>query len=220
MPFSFKQTFTTLSAAGAVVSNLIPPTVKDLLTSLYASPPGHIVENDMPGPTAEDLAELPTPDTITLLFKCHKSTAFLSVLPTKPFTEIKALLLAVLQSRNLETLPNSTTPLPKDPQDFEFGVLADKKDVSKGWVSLEIKEQEVSGPKGARKKVGGKASVLNETPLGAGLSDGAWIAFRVRPAQQEIENEDADMQAGTPDVEIDEDPGWDVVLPRFDDENE
>jgi len=169
--------------------------------------------------SGEDLAELPTPDMITLLFKCHKSTTVLSVLPTKPFTEIKALLLAALQSRNTKVIPNSGLPLPNDPEDFELGVLADKKDPSKGWVSMEIKEREVTGAKGVKSKVGGKKSVLNESPLGAGLTDGSWVAYRPRAARKEANN-DTDPNEGTPDIEIDEDPGWDVVLPSFEDETE
>ncbi|KIW31086.1 uncharacterized protein PV07_02768 [Cladophialophora immunda] len=168
----------------------------------------------------EDLAELPTPDMITLLFKCHKSTTALSVLPTRPFPEIKALLLAALESRNLKTLPDSSAPLPEDPEELEFGVLADKKDPSKGWVPMDIKEQEVTGPKGTKKKVGGKHSVLNLNPLGAGLGDGAWVAYRLKVKQKEPQVEDEDHEGGTPDVEIDEDPGFDVILPSFEEEAE
>ncbi|OAP64360.1 hypothetical protein AYL99_00332 [Fonsecaea erecta] len=168
----------------------------------------------------DELAELPTPDMITLLFKCHKSTTALSVLPTRPFTEIKALLLAALESRNLKTLPNASAPLPEDPEELEFGVLADKKDPSKGWIPLDIKEQDITGPKPTKKKVGGKQTVLNQSPLGAGLSDGAWIAYRLKVKQKEPQVEDEDHESGTPDVEIDEDPGFDVILPSFEDEAE
>ncbi|KAJ9616339.1 hypothetical protein H2200_000057 [Cladophialophora chaetospira] len=168
----------------------------------------------------DDLAALPTPDMITLLFKCHKSTVALSVLPTTPFTEIKPLLLSALHSRNVTSLPNSDAQLPEDPEELEFGVLADKKDASKGWVPMEIKEQEITGPKGTKKKVGGKDSVLNESPLGAGLSDGAWVAYRVKPERKEPQVEDDAKMEGTPDIDIEEDPGFDVVIPSFEDEAE
>ncbi|OAL20403.1 hypothetical protein AYO22_08897 [Fonsecaea multimorphosa] len=168
----------------------------------------------------DDLAELPTPDMITLLFKCHKSTTALSVLPTRPFIEIKALLLAALESRNLKTLPDSSAPLPEDPEELEFGVLADKKDPSKGWIPLDMKEQEITGAKGNKKKVGGKSSILNSNPLAAGLGDGAWIAYRLKVKHKEPQVEDEDHESGTPDVEIDEDPGFDVILPSFEDEAE
>ncbi|KIX07886.1 uncharacterized protein Z518_02540 [Rhinocladiella mackenziei CBS 650.93] len=168
----------------------------------------------------DELSALPTREMITLLFKCHKSTTVLSVLPTKPFSEIKALLVAALQSRNIKTLPNSTIPLPDDPDDFEFGVLVDKKDSSKGWISIEIKEQELAGPKRTKRKVGGPKNVLNENPETAGLTDGTWVAYRIKPLQKAPREEDEGPEEGTPDVEIDEDPGWDVVLPSFDDEAE
>ncbi|ETI19713.1 hypothetical protein G647_08726 [Cladophialophora carrionii CBS 160.54] len=168
----------------------------------------------------DELATLPTPDMITLLFKCHKSTVALSVLPTTPFAEVKPLLLGALQSRNIKTLPGSDTPLPEDPEDLEFGVLADKKDASKGWVPMVIREQEVTGPRGPKKKVGGKDSVLNQSPRGAGLSDGAWIAYRVKPEQKEPNGEADDEADGTPNIDVEEDVGFDVVIPSFEDEAE
>ncbi len=168
----------------------------------------------------DDLAALPTPEMITLLFKCHKSTVALSVLPTTPFTEIKPMLLGALQSRNVNALPNTDTPLPEDPEELEFGVLADKKDASKGWVPMEIKEQDITGPKGTKKKVGGKDSVLNESPLGAGLGDGAWVAYRMKPERNELQVHDDVEMEGTPDIDIEEDPGFDVVIPSFEDEAE
>lgn len=170
--------------------------------------------------TLSELADPPSADTITLLLKCHKSTTLLSVLPTKPFAEIKVLLLAALQSRGLTTLPNSISPLPENADDLEFGVLADKKDASKGWVLLEIKEQEVTGSKGGKKRVGGKNSILNDNPVGAGLSDGSWIAYRLRVPSKEGQAEEQELEEGTPEIDIIAEVGWDVVIPSFDDEEE
>jgi hypothetical protein len=168
-----------------------------------------------------DLAEIPTPDMITLLFKCHKSTTVLSVLPATPFNEIKHYLLEALRTRNVKCLPNTDMPLPEDPEDLEFGVLADKKDPEKGWVPIDVKEQEIAGSKGARKKLGAKDSIANESPLGAGLSDGAWVAYRIKahPKQPETQDDDTQME-GTPDLEVAEDLGFDVVVPVFEDEAE
>jgi len=167
------------------------------------------------------LAALPTPDYITLLFKHHKSTTVLSVPPMQPFPQIKSLLLAALRSRNITTMPNSTIPLPTSPEDLELGVLADRKDPSKGWVPMEIKEQEVADAKGGKRKLGGRKSALNESPLGAGLVDGSWVAYRIKPARQEKENEThVEEKDVIEDVDIDEDPGWDVVLPSFEEEEE
>ena len=164
-------------------------------------------------------AALPAIDDITLLFKCHKSTTVLSIPPTLPFPEIKLRLLAVLQSRGLNNLAKSPTPLPKNPHDFEFGVLVDRKDASKGWVAIEIKEQELIDTKGGKRKIGGRKGILNENPAGAGLVDGAWVAYRVRPGKQKgnaANTEPEDML--DIDMDIDEDQGWDVVLPSFEDD--
>ncbi|KAL6253322.1 hypothetical protein RBB50_001045 [Rhinocladiella similis] len=174
----------------------------------------------MPSTAGDLLAEMPTPDMITLLFKCHKSTTVLSVLPDTSFSEIKTLLLEALRSRNVTTLPNTETPLPEDPEQLELGVLADRKDASKGWVALTIKEQEFKGARGSKKKVGGETSVLNESPLGAGLNDGTWIAYRSRAQQKKSEDVDMVEADGTSGIDLTEDPGWDVVIPTFDDEDD
>lgn len=82
----------------------------------------------------------------------------------------------------------------------------DKNRIEKGWVNLVIQEPEdeertITLPKGVRK------SVLNGSPLGAGLKDGAMLAFRFR-AQSEDEIEEGDEH------------DWDVVMPRYEDEEE
>ncbi|KEF56622.1 uncharacterized protein A1O9_06811 [Exophiala aquamarina CBS 119918] len=167
--------------------------------------------------TLSKLAEPPSADTVTLLLKCHKSTTLLSVLPTTPFAEIKGLLLAALQTRGITTLPNSMSPLPENGDDLEFGVLVDQKDASKGWVPLEIKEQEVAGSKGGKKKAGGTNNVMNANPVGAGLSDGSWIAYRLKVSSKDNQTEEV-LEEGTPEIDIPADIGWDVVLPTFEDE--
>ncbi|KAJ9645618.1 uncharacterized protein PV06_07708 [Exophiala oligosperma] len=174
----------------------------------------------MSSTAGDPLAELPTPEMITLLFKCHKSTTVLSILPDTPFSEIKTLLLSALRSRNVTTLPNTDTPLPQDPEQLELGVLADKKDASKGWVPLMIKEQEFKGAKGSKKKIGGEASVLNESPSGAGLNDGTWIAYRFNAKQKMSEDVDMVEADGNSDMDFAEDPDWDVIIPSFDDEDD
>ncbi|KAK6387105.1 hypothetical protein LTS17_000371 [Exophiala oligosperma] len=164
----------------------------------------------MSSTAGDPLAELPTPEMITLLFKCHKSTTVLSILPDTPFSEIKTLLLSALRSRNVTTLPNTDTPLPQDPEQLELGVLADKKDASKGWVPLMIKEQEFKGAKGSKKKIGGEAS----------LNDGTWIAYRFNAKQKMSEDVDMVEADGNSDMDFAEDPDWDVIIPSFDDEDD
>lgn len=84
-----------------------------------------------------------------------------------------------------------------------LGVPVDKNDVEKGWVDLFITEPEdgervVTLPKGVRK------NVLNASPLGAGLKDGAMLAFKFRGAGETATTEGDD---------------WDVLMPSFDDED-
>ena len=164
----------------------------------------------------KDLAALPTPEHITHLLKNHKQTVLLSVIPETPFAEIKSLLLAALKSRNIASIDN--TPLPNEPEAIEFGVLRNKKNPAEGWVPLVTKEVEVGDVKGSKKTVGGKKSVLNESPAGAGLGDGSMLAFRFRTKPKEDvlaqEKEDDDDD----EMEIEDDPGWNVILPIYDDD--
>ncbi|KIV97372.1 hypothetical protein PV10_01130 [Exophiala mesophila] len=168
---------------------------------------------------AESLSLLPTSDSITLLFKHDKSTTLLSVLPATPLVEIKALLVAALRSRNITTFPNSPTSLPEDAEDLEFGILVDKKDPSQGWVSLETSGDDNSS-KGNKKKTGGKGTTKTQDPIGVGLTDGCWLAYRLKSTSPSKSQDHGDTEPASTEVEIEEDPGWNVVLPSFDDENE
>ena len=77
----------------------------------------------------------------------------------------------------------------------------DKHDPSKGWVALKIPEVEDGDTKGKGVK---KGSILNESPLGAGLKNGAMLAFK--------------FAKGAEESEMDVDDEWDVILPSYDDE--
>jgi hypothetical protein len=147
----------------------------------------------------KDLASLSTPEHITLLLKNHKQTVLLSVIPTTPFNEIKSLLLAVLKSRNITSLDG--IPISDEAEDIEFGVLRNKKNPVEGWVPLNIKEMEVGDAKG------------NKSPAGASLVDGSMLAFRFRTESKRDAPEDEDDE-----MEIEDDPGWNVILPSYDDE--
>ena len=81
----------------------------------------------------------------------------------------------------------------------------DKNDPSRGWVALKIPELEDGDTKGKAVK---KGSVLNESPLGAGLKDGAMLAFKFASKVTKEDEED--------DMDVDND--WDVVIPSYDDE--
>ena len=98
--------------------------------------------------------------------------------------------------------------IPSDASHITFGVPVDKNDFSKGWVKLEIPETEVDDGNSGKKKVGGKKSILNASPQGAGLRDGAVLAFRF-------------LESGTSEDDggLDDDVGsWDVVIPNYEDE--
>ena len=79
----------------------------------------------------------------------------------------------------------------------------DKYDISRGWVPLKIPEVEEGDVKGKGVK---KGSVLNESPLGAGLKDGALLAFR--------------FAKGAAEDAMDLDEEWDVIIPSYDDDAE
>ena len=83
---------------------------------------------------------------------------------------------------------------------------------------LVIKEVEVGDAKGGKRTVGGKKSVLNESPAGAGLGDGSMLAFRFRtkPKEDALAQEEDDVNDD--EMEIEDDPGWNVILPIYDDD--
>lgn len=174
-------------------------------------------------PAVDDISTLPQPSHITLLLRHHKSTTLISVSPTQSFESIKDLLLAALKAREVSSLhnesdPTDPTPLPSSAADLEFGVLIDKKDASKGWTLL-TPDLATAAASSGKKKAASKSGDVN-SPAGAGLVDGSWLAYRVRKSTQ-TEGDDANIgEDGDVDIDMEEDPGWDVVLPSFEDEEE
>ena len=84
-----------------------------------------------------------------------------------------------------------------------LGVPIDKNDPDRGWVNLRIPEIEDENEESKKSKGVKKDSVVNSSPLGAGLRDGAMLAFRFKTDEDED-----DMVDGV----------WDVVIPSYDDE--
>jgi hypothetical protein len=161
------------------------------------------------------LVEAPSPLNITLLFKCARHTVLLSVLPSTPFAEIKSLLLLALQARNITSIGGISVPSPDQAHEVEFGIPREKKDLKKGFVSLEMAEQVLMDSKAGKKKASGEKATPNENPPGAGLVDGSVLAFRFK------KEDDVDMkEEGDDEAQLQEDPGWNVELPRYDDEEE
>jgi len=165
---------------------------------------------------AASLAAVPTPLHITLLFKCARHTVLLSTLPSTPFSEIKSLLLLALQSRSITSIADSSVPPPDQAERVEFGVPKNKKDLTRGFVSLEMADEVLADSKGGKKRVNGDRTAPKETPASAGLVDGSVLAFRFKP-EHDVGPEDDDD-----DNDNDEalDPGWNVELPRYDDEED
>ncbi len=161
------------------------------------------------------LAEVPSPLHITLLFKCAKHNILLSVLPSTPFSDIKSLLLLALQARKITTINDISVPAPDQGEQVEFGIPKNKKDLKKGFVSLEMAEQVLGNGKGGKKKVNGNKAMPSESPASAGLVDGSVLAFRFKQEEDVDMKDEADDEAQVPN-----DPGWHVELPRYDEEEE
>lgn len=143
----------------------------------------------------------------TLLFKKHKTTVLLSLQPHESLTSAKEKLLGALASRGLRDINGDTVPA--DPAEVELGVPVDKSDLEKGWMRLstDIPGQDEDG---TSKKTTAKSKAA-ETLQAAGLQNGSPVAFRFRKLTE--------AAAGDEDTDLDlSDPGWDVVIPSFDDE--
>jgi hypothetical protein len=144
----------------------------------------------------------------TLLFKKHKTTVLLSLQPHESLTSAKEKLLGALASRGLQDINGDA--IPTDPAEVELGVPVDKSDLEKGWMRLssDIPGQDEDA---AAKKTTAKSKAA-ETLQAVGLQNGSPVAFRFRkPTEAAVGDEfDADLELT--------DPGWDVVIPSFDDE--
>ncbi|KZF24445.1 hypothetical protein L228DRAFT_245376 [Xylona heveae TC161] len=151
----------------------------------------------------------------TFRLKHHKTTILLFVRPLQSFDSIKEDLLHALRS----TRPDGTlngNKIPTSSDEVVLGVPIDNNDLSKGWVALEIPESEILDEQGVKRKVGGKQSVLNQSPQGAGLKDGAVLAFKFRePGAGKTKDEDKDDLG----LEDEQDDGqWDVSIPSYEEE--
>ncbi|KAJ5163252.1 uncharacterized protein N7500_005082 [Penicillium coprophilum] len=131
---------------------------------------------------------------VTILFKKHKTTVLLMLQPHESLDFTKEKLLGALKSRDIKDLNGDH--LPDDSCDIEFGEPVDRADLEKGWKRLQA-----------------DVKVQNEsvTIMEAGLQDGQSIAFRFHKSSED--------QDGGLDMDLDsEDPGWDVVMPTYEDD--
>lgn len=150
----------------------------------------------------------PTPSHLTLLLKHGRSTTVLSALPETPLSTLKSQLLQVLSARGLSQLPGSPTPLPTSAEDLELGVLVDKHEPGKGWISAEsVSVLSPISNKPSKKKPRGVVETVGDLEL----KEGGWIAYRIRGPPIGGDDEDEEIEAVS-------DPGWNVEIPSFDDE--
>lgn len=173
-------------------------------------------------PSIDDIATLPQPSHITLLLRHHKSVTLISASPSQSFDSIKELLLSALKARNISSLhnasdPTNPCPLPSSSDQLDLGTLIDKKDASKGWTLI---TPDLAAATSTKKKSTTTKSAGTDTPAGLGLVDGSWLAYRVSNGSGRDSDKPAVDANGdvTVDADMQEDQGWDVVLPSFDDE--
>lgn len=120
---------------------------------------------------------------------------------SQSFTSIKQDLLEAILSTGLSELNGH--PLPSDPDDVILGVPIDKNDSDKGWVKIRIPEAKEDEEGGHKSKKVKRDSVVNSSPLGAGLKDGSMVAFRFKTDEEDDLTEE----------------GFDVVMPVYEEED-
>lgn len=187
----------------------------------------------------------PTSQTWTLRLKSSRTTVLLHVSPTHSWTAIKTELLHALRLTNPDGLLNGNT-IPDSPEDVLLAKAIDANKLELGWTSLEPEDQDDNDEdmfgedeeepqgkgKGKAKAGRPKAGAFKECPQGAGLRDGAAVAFKFRGAktQSSTAATGLGLDEGFVDDEDNENslqqtprrPGgasseWDVVLPQYED---
>ncbi|KAK2757030.1 hypothetical protein FQN54_004999 [Arachnomyces sp. PD_36] len=143
----------------------------------------------------------------TLLFKKNKVTILLLLSPSQTIASVKETLLKALKSREITEIAGE--PVPESAAGIELGVPIDRNDLERGWQKLEVPAQGVKD--GDKKRVaGGKDSILNTTLNGAHIKDAQSLAFRFREVTGDDKEDELEQQS--------DDPGWDVLIPTYDDE--
>jgi hypothetical protein len=144
----------------------------------------------------------PTPTTWTLRLKSHRTTVLLHIDPLTPFTTIKKTLHTALTETGLSPFEGGPEiSLPSSPEEIQLGRPRDPLDASQGFVLGEwesaqsddevdiedVAEESKGKGKGkgkaaassaAAKGKGRKSEGAGDCPKGAGLKDGAVLAFR------------------------------------------
>jgi hypothetical protein len=162
----------------------------------------------------------PSPQTWTLRFKSHKTTVLLHVNPLHTFSTIKSHLYDALQETDLKhPETGESIPLPPSPSDIQLGRPVNINDAHEGFQlgEWEYTGEEEEGGKGKGKaKAGGTSNGagLKDCPKGAGLKDGAVLAFRWAGDGSWDGEEDDDIAEGGAREEGDM---WGVQIATFED---
>ncbi len=149
----------------------------------------------------------PDPSQWTLKLKHHKTTVFLYVEPMTSFKDIKKELLRVLNESNSSGKVNGHK-IPSDPEHIMLGAPVDHSDLSKGWASLASlpTNDNVTAESVRTTRGGGTSANRNlDCPQGAGLKDGAVLAFKFK-------SHDANGVNGVNGAGGEH---WDVLLPSY-----
>lgn len=150
----------------------------------------------------------PSPLTWTLRFKSHKTTLLIHTDPLNTFSAIKSYLYNALQETGIKDSSGDALSLPDSAEEIQLGRPVDIHDASQGFrlgdweLSVDGEEEEENGDadevagkaKGKGKAKAGSASgsssakkmngstksgdTAKNCPKGAGLKDGAVLAFR------------------------------------------
>ncbi|KAJ4352026.1 uncharacterized protein N0V89_007372 [Didymosphaeria variabile] len=164
----------------------------------------------------------PSAQTWTLRLKSQKTTVLLHVDPLQTFPTIKEQLYKSLEETGLKNADSEPISLPPSPSDIELGRPVNTNDPHKGFQLGEWEysslEEEGEDPKGKGKAKAGRpkksgtvgADSVKDCPKGAGLRDGAVLAFRWK-GNGSREDEDIEMADGRKaDM-------WDVKLASYED---
>ncbi|KAJ5287714.1 hypothetical protein N7478_003400 [Penicillium angulare] len=143
----------------------------------------------------------------TVLFKKHKITVLLSLQPNEPLTAVKEKLHDALKSRELREINGDQVP--EDSSCIEFGLPVDRNDLEKGWTPLADHTSVDQNGDVPQTSTG----IADQTAQAAGLTNGHPVAFRFRKSG-EVKDDELERDLNH------EDPGWDVVIPSFEDEDE
>lgn len=156
----------------------------------------------------------PDPLSWTLLFKKHKTTVLLMLPPQESISNAKTALLKALQARGVTEINGDRVP--EDESSIEFGVAVDRNDPEKGWTRLETGAPEATDPETTETDKAEKSSSAISLQA-ADLRNGQSIAFRFQKHGEETAKNDGEELNADSSIE---DQGWDVIVPKFDDEEE